>query len=38
MENAMGVSGAWLSYQPKQPGKDWAVKVEIEEELPAAPA
>lgn len=33
MARAMGVSRASLYYVPKQPAKDWAVKVLIEEEL-----
>ena len=33
MARAMGVSRASLYYRPKQPAKDWAVKVQIEEEL-----
>jgi putative transposase len=34
----MGVSRASLYYRPKQPAKDWALKVQIEEELHRHPS
>jgi putative transposase len=38
MARAMGVSRASLYYKPKQPDKDWAMKVRIEEALREEPS
>lgn len=38
MAKAMGVSRASLYYRPRQPDKDWAMKVRIEEVLRAHPS
>jgi putative transposase len=38
MARAMGVSRASLYYRPKQPEKDWALKVRIEEKLRERPS
>lgn len=38
MARAMGVSRASLYYRPKQPEKDWALKIRIEEKLRERPS
>ena len=38
MARAMGVSRASLYYRPKQPAKDWAMKIRIEEALREDPS
>lgn len=38
MARAMGVSRASLYYRPKQPAKDWVLKVQIEEKLRERPS